>query len=163
MSARVTFTVVKEFDRTWLQQLKKKVERKNNTVYVGYTGEAGCYESGASVAQVAMAHEYGTATLPARPTLIPAIVNNRDKYCALLADSLRKMLRDESSAAQALMLLGNQAAADVRVLIFHGPHVPLQAATIKRKGSSAPLLDTDLMVQSVTWELADDEHRRIDE
>ena len=59
---------------------------------------------------------------------------------------------------QALGQLGEMTKGDVQTEIRSGDFAPLKPATIKRKGSSRPLIDTGQMVQSIAWELGDKNH-----
>ncbi|OCA57864.1 hypothetical protein AA93_07090 [Xylella fastidiosa subsp. pauca 11399] len=47
------------------------------------------------------------------------------------------------------------AAGDVKATIRHADLAPLTPQTIQRKGSSAPLIDTGQMLQSITYEVRD--------
>jgi hypothetical protein len=48
-----------------------------------------------------------------------------------------------------------QAAADVQAYMVNGKFAPLKAKTIKRKGSSKPLIDTGQLRQSITYRVVD--------
>ena len=61
------------------------------------------------------------------------------------------MADGKSEPEQALGLLGAQATSDVRQTISEMTDPPLAQATIDRKGSSALLIDTGHMWQSLTW------------
>ncbi|WP_252715295.1 hypothetical protein [Acinetobacter junii] len=52
-------------------------------------------------------------------------------------------------------ILGMQAAADVQMYMVNGKFAPLKAKTIKRKGSSKPLIDTGQLRQSITYKVVD--------
>ena len=82
-----------------------------------------------------------------------AIQKNRLKYVRLNRINLVKMMHGQMGMEQALGQLGEMAKGDVQAEIKSGDFTPLKEATIKRKGSSRPLIDTGQMVQSMQWEL----------
>ena len=104
---------------------------------------------------IAAVHEFGSPShgIPERPFLRVAVQRNRQKYVRLNRINLVKMLRGQATVDQALGQLGEMAKGDVQTEIRSGVFAPLKPATIKRKGSSRPLIDTDQMEQSVAWEL----------
>ncbi len=117
-------------------------------------------EDGTPVAMIAAVHEFGSPSqgIPERPFLRVAVQRNRQKYVRLNRINLVKMLRGQATVDQALGQLGEMAKGDVQTEIRSGDFAPLKPATIKRKGSSRPLIDTGQMVQSIAWELGDKNH-----
>lgn len=93
--------------------------------------------------------------IPERPFLRVAIRKNKQAYIRLNKINLVKVMRGQMSIEQALGQLGVMAKGDVQTEIRSGNFTPLAPATIKRKGSSRPLIDTGQLVQSIQWELGD--------
>lgn len=118
---------------------------------VGYF-EQHRYPDGPPVAQVAAVHELGNASrgIPPRPTLGPAIDNNTEEYKRLLASGARSVLAGKASAVDVMEATMLRAASDVATEISRLTSPPLKEATIKRKGSSKPLVETRYMIRSVT-------------
>lgn len=155
MTARITMRVLKDIDPKAIDKLKKRLI-DNKIVNVGVP--AGPKENdGTPVAMIAAVHEFGAPAqgIPERPFLRVAIQKNRLKYVRLNRINLGKMLRGQMTAEQALGQLGEMVKGDVQVEIRTGDFVPLKPATIKRKGSTRPLIDTGQMVQSMQWELGE--------
>ncbi len=152
----VTSKLVKDIDMTVFDELKKRLVGSDKVVHVGFP-EGPKEADGTPIAMVAAVQEYGSPAqgIPERPFLRVAPRKNRAKYVRLNRINLVKMLRGQMGMDQALCQLGEMAKGDVVAEIRSGDFTPLKAATIKRKGSSRPLVDTGQMVQSVQWQLGD--------
>lgn len=108
-----------------------------------------------TLAHLGAIHEYGyeEGGIPARPFMEPAINNNRDRLQALNRDLLLKILHDNMPMSVALGKLGVVGQTLIQQQIRATTNPPNKPATIKRKGSSHPLIDTGQMMQSVAWEI----------
>ncbi|WP_230951215.1 hypothetical protein [Xylella fastidiosa] len=102
-------------------------------------------------------HELGAPErgIPERSVVRRSIREHQEKYVALHAQHLHAVLHDKMTVETALNLLGTVAAGDVKATIRHADLAPLTPQTIQRKGSSAPLIDTGQMIQSITHEVRD--------
>jgi hypothetical protein len=105
-----------------------------------------------TLAQLGLIHEYGTSTIPPRPFLFPAIQNHQREIRNLSAAVLAKVVRGEMSKRDALGKIGALAQGLVQQQIRETTNPPLQPETIRRKGSSQPLIDSGNMIQNVQWE-----------
>ncbi|WP_306308953.1 hypothetical protein [Xylella fastidiosa] len=116
-------------------------------------------EDGIGSAGLLAVHELGAPErgIPERSVVRRSISEHQDKYVALHRQHLRAVLRDAMTVETALNLLGTVAAGDVKATIRHADLPPLRQQTIQRKGSSAPLIDTGQMLQSITYEVRDAE------
>lgn len=157
--ASVSVKVLKDIDPKALDRLRQRLVGDNRVVNVGVP-EGTREEDGTPVAMIAAVHEFGSPSqgIPERPFLRVAVQRNRQKYVRLNRINLVKMLRGQATVDQALGQLGEMAKGDVQTEIRSGDFAPLKPATIKRKGSSRPLIDTGQMVQSIAWELGDKNH-----
>ena len=157
--ASVSVKVLKDIDPKALDRLRPRLVGDNRVVNVGVP-EGKREEDGTPVAMIAAVHEFGSPSqgIPERPFLRVAVQRNRQKYVRLNRINLVKMLRGQATVEQALGQLGEMAKGDVQTEIRSGDFAPLKPATIKRKGSSRPLIDTGQMVQSIAWELGDKNH-----
>lgn len=152
MARGKTTVVVKDLG---LKNLRKKIRVLSKA---GASVTSGVHEGspragdGLSNAEVASFHEFGTSTVPARPFVGPTVKENEAEYLRMLAQALKK--DDWTSAStrdvkDSLELVGMKMAADMRRRIRDGIEPPLAESTIKRKGSSKPLVDTAQMVNSI--------------
>lgn len=155
--AGVNARIIKDFDPRKLDDLLKRLGGPA-TVNVGFpaTGEQHRESEGMSVAEVAAVHEFGSLNMPERSFLRAGIRKNLKAYHQLNKKTLRQVLLGRMTLVHALGLLGEQAKSDVQTEITDGDFAPLSEATIKRKGSSKPLIDSGQMRQSVAWEYGDD-------
>lgn len=153
---RVTKKILKDIDFRKFDELKRRLTTGKHAVNVGIP-EGPKEEDGTPVAMIAAVHEYGSPDqgILERPFLRVAVQRNRLKYVKLNRINLVKMARGQLEVEQALGQLGEMAKGDVQVEIRNGDFTPLKPATIKRKGSSRPLIDTGQMVQSIAWELGE--------
>lgn len=104
----------------------------------------------------AVFNEFGTATgIPERPFLRNAMTDNRDGYRGMMARGAKKIVRGEMSKHTVLAQLGLKAQGDVQKSITDLREPPNAPATIKRKGSSNPLIDTGEMRARVTFKVGD--------
>ncbi|AWK42600.1 hypothetical protein LGZ99_21770 [Photorhabdus temperata] len=97
-----------------------------------------------------------TINIPERSFLRSTFNENKDKYANKLVKGIKSELKNDGDPQQALEKLGEMVARDVKRKIQAGIDPPLSQATIKRKKSSKPLIDTGQLVQSITYEVRDD-------
>jgi hypothetical protein len=111
----------------------------------------------AGVAFIGAVHEFGSpeAGIPERPWLRPGIRSGTSEYTRLNRVNIIRILKGEITPQIALRQLGAMAVGKVQQFIRAGNFVPLKPQTIARKGSTAPLIDTAQMVQSVTFEVGE--------
>jgi hypothetical protein len=154
-------TVVKDIDPKKFADLTRRfAELAGHSVMVGIPeakdGRTDDDEIGS--AGILAVHEFGAPELgiPERSVVRRSIRENLAKYRKLNAQNLRKVVRSEMSVAQALGILGAVAAGDVQMTIRKADLAPLKPETIRRKGSSKPLIDTGQVIQSITFEVRDD-------
>lgn len=133
----------KQFERM-LKELTSK------EVHVGFQRGDAQDENGVDMCDIAMWNELGTVRSPARPFMRQSVDNHLDEinreFQALKADILRGR-----SAEQILKELGVFQKDLMQNEIITGDFVPNAPSTIRRKGSSKPLIDTGRMRQSVDY------------
>ena len=106
----------------------------------------------ASNIEKAIWNEFGTSRgIPERPFMRNAMRDNRKKYKDRMAIEAKAILANMTTLRQVLARLGILAQGDIQHEITALQTPPNAPATIKRKGSSNPLIDTGEMRQAVTW------------
>lgn len=110
------------------------------------------YEDGTSVAYVATIHEFGApeVNIPARPFMRPTVRTKKQEWIKTIKDGVGQVVLGKMSAFDVLDVVGIQASADIQTTISNIYSPPNSPETIRRKGSSKPLVDTGLMLASVT-------------
>ena len=97
---------------------------------------------------VTKAHEI---TIPERSFMRATLDANRSKYADLITRLLDRVVRGKLTTDQLLGLLGARVVADIKRRIRSRISPALKASTIRRKGSSTPLIDTGGLVNAITW------------
>ena len=132
--------------KNYLAEVAKKVQNPG-TLKVGFLEDA-TYPDGTPVATVAASQEFGTATIPPRPFFRNMISENQAHW----PDDIAKLLASNGmDAAAALQVMGQEIKEEIQDSIEKLTDPPLKPATIKRKGSSKPLIDTAHMRDSVDF------------
>lgn len=137
-----------------LRQIRRQVENGKSYVKVGVLGEGPKNrprDAGPSNVELAIWHEYGTRTAPERSFLRSTMKRNAVAYATFLGANIHLVIQQKRKLEQLLNALGAKAAADVKNTIRLGIPPPNSPETIRRKGSSKPLIDTGQLVNSITW------------
>ena len=110
-------------------------------------------KAGLSMPQIAAQNEFGTDKIPARPFLYNTVDENREKINNQIGKEYTKVVEGQKSVKAALSLIGLfvQKMVTDKIDAIHFP--PNSPATIKRKGSSKPLIDFGQMRQAVTFKV----------
>jgi phage gpG-like protein len=154
-------------DNGWdLFKKKLAVRFRGISVTVGIQGSEAAeqhdVEAGGTLTNVQLGshHEFGATVkngfgkgikivIPQRSFLRSTFDENRKKYRKLLIDAAKKSVRAVSPLA-AFVVAGEIARGDVIKKIRAGIPPPLEPTTIARKGSSTPLIDTGILLNSIT-------------
>lgn len=151
--------IEKDFDWSRLQALEDRLTAiAGKQVVVGIPAAANqTSDSGTTLAVIAATHEFGSpkAGIPERAPLRSSMVANQQRYVRLQESSLKAVMSGQMTMDQAMEKLGMAAAADAQAHIAEGEFTPLKPATIRRKGSDKPLIDTGQFRQSITHEVRD--------
>ena len=137
------------------ESVEHKVSRgKKRTFVAKASGETSIQtDKSVSMATIAAVHEFGSPEqgIPERSFLRGGIRRAAPKLNAVNIDSLRKVLLGKMTIEQAIEKLGVVAAGEVKREFVVGTFAPNKPATIARKGSSRPLIDTGNLRQAVTY------------
>lgn len=140
-----------------LEKIKAKLEHipkefNGLVAQVGFPSGQHYPDNGPSVAYVAAIHEFGApaAKIPARPFIIPTVKAKKESWVNTIKKSIPRVVHGQATAFDVLDLVGIQAAADIQDGIKKVTSPPLSPITIARKGSAKPLIDTGLMLASVS-------------
>jgi len=105
------------------------------------------------VAEVAIWNHYGTDTIPARPFISATIAAKRAEIEALESRLVAGVFAGKLTEEKALGLLGAYIQREIvaQINTFFPPENA--ESTIRKKGSSKPLIDTKQLVGSIRYEL----------
>lgn len=122
---------------------------------VGFLGNT-TYPDGRSVPENAAIHEFGSPerNIPPRPYFRNMVIKNKSGWGPKVAESYQSNGHDLKKSYQDL---GETMRDQLKQSIIATNSPPLSPRTIRAKGFDKPLIDTGLMIDSVEWEIEDDE------
>ncbi len=137
-------------------RLVREMQTHPPHVVVGVTG--GQHHSGQSLPEIAAIHEFGAGNVPERSFLRATIDANQKEYMSRVRSAfdggLVRAANDQMGAMAttdaALKRLALKVQGDVRKRIADGIPPANSPATVKKKGSSTPLVDTGQLRASIT-------------
>lgn len=147
--------VVKDVDRGWSRIKRDMREMKGLSVAVGVLASGDDRSDGSSNATIYATHEFGAPEkgIPERSSLRATIDSNERQYSALGRHLCGMVIDNRLSPRQAHAILGERVVADIKRRIQRGIDPPLKDATVARKGSSKPLIDTAQMINAINYEV----------
>lgn len=119
-------------------------------VKVGFQ-EGQKYPDGTRVVDVAAWNELGTVNMPSRPFMRDSVDDNEEKIAKFMQTQVVDIIKNRKTAEQAFKEIGVFQKGLVQETIVDGNFKPNSPATIRKKGSSHPLIDTGLMRDSVNF------------
>lgn len=139
---------------TGLQQAQEALRKElaklegGKFVLVGIHESAGMAKSGEfSMATLGAVQHFGNDRIPARPWLDVGVESGTQEYLDIIEEGVAA----ELSQDQILNQVGVTAVGYVQQYITDLQDPPNAPSTIKKKGSSNPLIDTGAMRASVTY------------
>ena len=123
-------------------------ELKKLEVRVGFQRGDAQEEDGTDMCDVAAYNELGTDHIPARPFIRQSVDDNESKIKSFLKGEVKDFAQGKS-AEQILKEIGIFQKDLMQDKITSGSFAPNAESTIKKKGSSKPLVDTGRMRMSV--------------
>ena len=128
----------------------KLKEIKELEVRVGFQSGKAAEEDGTDICDIAAWNELGTENIPSRPFIRNSVDNHSDEINSFLMEK-RNDLVHGASAKQVLNEIGLFQKNLIQSEIIDGSFEANAESTIKKKGSSRPLIDTGRMRQSVNY------------
>ena len=125
-------------------------------VYIGVpASKNGMHEGGINMATLLAIHVLGAPSrgIPQRDPLRPPLIANAQRYSDLLGLGLNNSLSDDTGPKLVYEKIGIVATNDVYDYFVSGSFKPLDQKTIDRKGSSKPLIDSEELRGSITFEV----------
>lgn len=149
---------VTDVDRGYKKLVAALSEHPHGAVRVGIQGDeaaaphAGAGEPLPNVA-IGVIHEFGVPEvgIPERSFLRSTYDAKIGDYATILKKGARDVYDGKVTSERVLGRVGEKFASDVKGTINAGIDPPLQPATIARKGSSKPLIDSGQLKGSISW------------
>lgn len=118
-------------------------------------------ETGMTLIELMATHEFGapSAGIPERRPIRKTFEDKEDELVELQEKLAKMVVTNHLEPKKALTVIGSWAATEIKKTITEGPHLTpaLKPATIARKGSDRPLVDTGRLVGAVAYEVVEDE------
>lgn len=128
---------------------------KDSVVKAGILSKDGSqqHSEGMTVFQIGMIHEFGVPekNIPRRSFIRVPIENNIKEITKLIEHNHKLVSENAMSAKVALDRIGIMAQNTIKESFRNNDWKPLKRATIKRKGSSRPLIDTGQLIGSISY------------
>lgn len=139
-----------------IKRISQEIEAvTNKTLLVGFPKDE-TTSSGESLVQIAAKHEFGAGGMAQRAFLRPGVEKSRDRIAKAIEMGLLNSDDVADGLEQGLDAAGVVAVAGVQEFITELKSPENSAATIAKKGSSNPLIDTGNMRQSVSYIVSDE-------
>nr|DAX86140.1 MAG TPA: virion morphogenesis protein [Caudoviricetes sp.] len=142
---------VKLIDHGFDNIIRQALKLDGKGVKVGIRRGKGSHD-GTDMLDIAVYNHFGTATIPARPFVSDCAEKNAGQIQEAQKRLVYRVYQGSLSADGALAELGAWYVNVQKGHILHGGWTPNAPATIKRKGSNKPLVDTGQLVNTVDWE-----------
>lgn len=142
---------------------KSKIERelkaaRKIVALVGIPSDAKRHDDNPNIglAEIAFIMEKGSAVnnIPARPFMKQTRTMNEKKVAGLSKKYLSSISTGKMSASDAIKKLGASYEGSMKRIFIEGSFAPDAPATVRRKKSSRPLIDTGLLRQSIKSKVA---------
>ena len=142
---------VKLIDHGFDNIVRQALKLDGKGVKVGIRRGKGSHD-GTDMLDIAVYNHFGTATIPARPFVSDCAEKNDGQIQEAQKRLVYRVYQGGLSADGALAELGAWYVNVQKGHILHGGWTPNAPATVKRKGSNKPLVDTGQLVNTVDWE-----------
>lgn len=146
MAVRVRDTLTPE-GQQFYRMLEELADKE---VRIGFQHGEASEEDGTDICDIAAWNELGTEHIPSRPFLRKSVDENEGKINQFLQAEVRSLANGKTAEAL-LNEIGNFQKSLVQEKITEGTFAPNSERTIRKKGSSKPLIDTGRMRQSVNY------------
>ena len=139
----------------WIEKLRLRLQQDDKQECAvgfprGKVSGAPHYDNGASILDVAIWNNGGTATIPARPFMEDSSKKIQVEYRKMITQAIPRMNAGTMSVTTVLKAAGLKSEAIIRNQIREGGYAPNSPETIKAKKSSQPLIWTGDMRKAVT-------------
>lgn len=142
-----------------LNKILKEIKKFEGAVVKAGILQGSGSVDGVSIAQYATWNENGVVgkkgkwKIPPRPFIKGWVANNQKQIASTIQRLYGEVASGNITADEALNRLGVFAKSGIQSYIKRGDFVPNAPSTIKKKGSSQPLIDSGAMRNAVNYEV----------
>jgi hypothetical protein len=124
---------------------------------LGGDASAGHEDSDLTVGEIAEIHEFGLGSAPRRSFLAGWVDEKKDEITSVIVKGSRALARGKVASMPVLLeQIGAWAVGSIQERISNGIEPPNAPETIKRKGSSVPLIDKGQLRASISYRVDQD-------
>jgi hypothetical protein len=149
---------ITDTDLGWKRLMKSFGDTSKVNVQVGVFPSAGKHagDSTLTMTKLASIHEYGAPSrnIPERSFMRATFSEKASAIEAKVIKLAKKLVKDGSGKEKAMGLLGEYIKGLMQARIRKGIPPPNKPATVAKKGSSTPLIDTGQLINSIEWKVA---------
>jgi hypothetical protein len=147
---------VRDTDHGYDALVKRVFEFERPRIEVGILEEDGAAPHGGggdpvTIIEVAVWNEFGTENIPARSFIREWFDTHESELRVALKALMISVVRGQRTKEQILELLGQMAVGQIQERISEGIPPENAPATVARKGSSTPLVNTGVLRSSVSY------------
>ena len=143
---------VTDRDLGWKDIKKNLKELSRLAVKIGIL-EGSKTKDGADIAEYAAYNEEGTKNIPSRPFIRSWVDSNGEKLRHFMDSAYSHVVSGKWTARDAFERLGQTVQSGIKKNIVSGGFKPNSDSTVKRKGSSTPLVDSGDMRNAVNYKV----------
>jgi hypothetical protein len=144
-------TTIKDIDRGAKRLAKLLAEGALSVGVLGSEAAAEHEGTDLTVAEVAEIHEFGLGSAPRRSFLAGWFDQNQEQIVNVILKGGQALAARKIKAPELLEQIGQWAVGSIQERIAGNIPPPLQAQTIKRKGSSVALIDKGQLRASISY------------
>ena len=145
---------VKDIDHGWNAIVREFSKAKTPHVKIGVLSSAPKdKKTKANLASIAGFNEFGTSDIPPRPFMAQTFDLNVFEVKTFIQNECGKIIDLKQTIPGALGRIGLFYQSKTQQQITEGKFAPNAPFTIKKKGSSKPLIDTGRLRQSISHEV----------
>lgn len=131
------------------QKMLKELADKE--VRIGFQHGKATEKDGTDICDIAAWNELGTENIRSRPFMRESVDSNEEKIVSFMQAQIVDIIKNRKTAEQAFKEIGVFQKRLMQETISDGSFEKNTKATIKKKKSSKPLIDTGRMRQSVNY------------
>lgn len=153
MSKKAGVTIKVKYDRT--DELKREVNDFPALLVGVLEPEASRHykDSTVTIGEVALWNEMGTATIRARSFMRLYTEEAQAKIVNQMTSAVHRVVFANEDAGSALRKIGKEHVSHIVARIKRHIPPPNAPITIERKGSDTPLIDTGVLIDSISYEV----------
>lgn len=151
-------------DNGSLSRIQRAMRSITGRIEIGYFNKMHTSKDGERVSMsiIAHTHEFGRGPrsfpvpmgrIPKRPYISPVLESNKGKYLRLAGSQITPVLLGRQSFKGGIDKIGRTAIRDIQLYMVNGTFAPLSPLTIKKKGTTKPLIDTGQLLQSIDYKV----------